>query len=377
MIRFKGIYFTLILAVTAVFIGAGCSSLPLQKARSEFYSGDLNRADYILDGCKGVSEKDILLCYMERGTILHYMGTYEESTEVLLKASKLIESQDYISVTDQSSAVLVNDRVTTYKGEYSERLWVHTYLMMNFLLQHRYESALVEARQALEVYDRYAESLAGDHFTRALIALCFENMNMPDDARIEYEKLAEETGGEKFAPVPVPQGKGELIIFIGEGRAPVKVSGDIVMPPSIRISIPVYADGSFPDSIDIMSDGNTLDAVNISTDLGQVARKSLDDRSAQYLTRQALRAGAKEAIAQEIGEETIIGEVFARAILFLLEEADTRSWETLPGGLTLVRIPLDAGLHDLEISSAGSETVHLDGIDIPEGGKIYQSIRFP
>jgi hypothetical protein len=363
-------------AIIVILLTTGCSSLPLQKARSEFYSGNLNEAEYALEGCKGISKKDLLLCHMEKGLILHYMGAYEESTEVLLEASHLIARHDQISVTEQSSAVMTNDWVTTYKGEYSERLWVHTYLMMNYLLQYMYEDALVEARQALEVYDRYPDSLSGDHFTRALIALCFENMNLPDDARIEYEKLSGEMGVEKFAPEPASPGKGELILFVGQGRAPNKVSSDVVLPPSIRLSIPVYTDGYSPQSLDILSDGGALDARKISTDLGQVARKSLDDRSAQYLTRQTLRAGAKEAVAQGIGEDNIIGEVFARAILFLLEEADTRSWETLPGGLTLVRIPLDQGVHDLEISSAGSETVHLNGIDIPEGGRAYQSIRF-
>jgi len=367
--------FRIILPVFILLL-SGCSSLPLQKARSEFYSGNLNQADYLLEGCKGVSEKDLLLCYMEKGIILHYMEAYEESTEVLLKASQLIKAHDQISVTDQSTAVVINDRVMTYKGEYSERLWVHTFLMMNYLLQAKYEDALVEGKQALEVYDKYPGSLSGDHFTRALIALCFEDMNLPDDARIEYEKLAAEMGREKISPEPAVPGKGELILFIGQGRAPTKVSSDVALPPSIRISVPVYADGSPPVSVSIRSDGNTLDPLEISTDLGQVARKSLDDRSAQYLTRQAVRAGAKEAIAEKVGDKNEIGELFARAILFLLEEADTRSWETLPGGLTLVRITLDKGVHDLEISSGNSQTLHLNGIDIPEGGRIYRSLRF-
>ena len=104
--------------------------------------------------------------------------------------------------------------------------------------------------------------------------------------------------------------------------------------------------------------------------------KSLNDRSKQYLTRQALRVGAKEAIAQKVGDDSEFGEVIARTILFLLEEADTRSWGTLPGGLTIVRIILDAGIHDLEISSEYSETARLDGIDIPEGRRVYRSLRF-
>jgi uncharacterized protein len=376
MARPKNVYYLLSFIAVVILLTAGCSSLPLQKARSEFYSGNLNEADYLLEGCKGVSEKDLLLCYMEKGLILHYMEAYEESTEVLLKASQLLKSQDQISVTEQSSAVVINDRVTTYKGEYSERLWVHTFLMMNFLLQYKYEDALVEAKQALELYNKYLDSLSSDHVTRALIALCYENMNLPDDARIEYEKLAKEMGIEKFTPEPIAPGKGELVLFIAQGHAPIKVSSDIVLPPSIRISIPRYEGGSSIRPVAIRSDGMTIDPVKISTDLGQVARKSLDDRSAQYITRQALRVGAKEAIAQEIGEKNEVGEMLARVILFLLEEADTRSWETLPGGLTLVRVTLDSGIHDLEISSATSQIVKLNGIDIPDGRRVYRSLRF-
>jgi hypothetical protein len=370
MVNFKVILPVFILLII------GCSSLPLQKARTEFYSGDLSAADNILEGCKGISEKDLLLCYMENGLILHYMGAHEESTEVLLKASQLIKRQEQISITEQSSSVLINDRVSTYKGEYSERLWIHTYLMINFLLQYKYESALVEAKQALEVYDKYPGSLAGDHFTRALIALCFENMKLPDDARIEYERLAEEMGGEEIAPEPIMPGKGELILFIGQGRVPIKVSSDLVLPPSIRISIPRYAYSSSAMSFTVRSDGGYLDPMKISTDLGEVARKSLNDRSAQYLARQGLRAGLKESIAQEIGEDNAVAEFFARAILFLLEEADTRSWETLPGGLTLARIVLDPGVHNLEISSEDLQTIYLDGIYIPHGRRVYRSLRF-
>ena len=359
-----------------ILLMIGCSSLPLQKARTEFYSGDLANADNILEGCKGISEKDFLLCYMENGLILHYMGAYEESTGILLKASQLIKRQEQISITEQPVSILINDRVKTYKGEYSERLWVHTYLMINFLLQYKYESALVEAKQALEVYDKYPGSLSGDHFTRALIALCFENMNLPDDARIEYEKLAEETGIGEISPEPIAPGKGELILFIGQGRTPTKVSNNIVLPPSIRISIPIYTDDYTPMNVAVRSDGGDLDPMKISTDLGEVARKSLNDRSAQFLARQGLRAGVKEAIAQEVGESNPVGELFARAILFLLEEADTRSWETLPGGLTLVRMVLDSGVHNLEISSGDLQTIYLDGIYIPQGKRVYRSLRF-
>ena len=364
-----------ILIIILLFLSSGCTSLPLKKARTDFYSGNLARADSVLGECKEIPKRNRLLCYMEKGVILHYMDAYEESTNALLNASRFVRDQDQISIKDQSTAVMINDMTATYKGEYSERLWIHTFLMMDFLLQHRYEDALVEGKQALEVYGEYPKALEEDHFTRALIALCFENMNQPDDARIEYEKLAKSMGVEHITPEPIPPGKGELILFIAQGRVPEKISVDVAVPPSIRISIPRYADSGPPVPVEIREDGSGISPYSITTDMGEVDRKSLNDRAAQYLTRQALRAGAKEAVARRIGENSDVGEALARVILFLLEEADTRSWGTLPGSLTLARIKMDAGIHDLDISAGYSGTVRLRGIDIPEGRRVYRSIR--
>jgi uncharacterized protein len=368
-------YFILLFAALVTILSTGCASVPLQRARSAYYSGDLAKADNILEGCKGISDKDILLCYMEKGIILYYQEQYDKSAEELLKASRFIKDQDQISVTEQSSAVVINDRVITYKGEYSEKLWVHTYLMMDYLMQYKYEDALVEAKLALEVYDAYPGSLSDDRFTRALIALCYENMSMPDDARIEYDKLAAVMGVDKIAPEPMVPGIGELVLFISQGRAPIKYPTDIVLPPSTRISIPRYTEEPPSPTVTVRLDGSALDPLKISTDIGKVDRKSLNDRSAQYITRQALRVGAKEAISQKVGENNELSEALVRVFLFLLEEADTRSWEILPGDLTLIRMTLAAGVHDLDISSGGSRTVRLE-VRIPEGKRLYRALRF-
>ena len=170
-------------------------------------------------------------------------------------------------------------------------------------------------------------------------------------------------------------GKGELVLFVSQGRAPVKYSADIALPPSTRISIPRYTNEPPSPAVTIHVDGSASNHLKISTDLGEVDRKALNDRSAQYITRQAIRAGAKEAISQKVGEKNELAEALVRVFLFLVEEADTRSWETLPNGLTLVRIKLDAGVHDVEISSGGSGIVHVK-VDVPEGKRLYRSLRF-
>lgn len=357
------------------FISSGCTGVHLERARTDFYSDNLARADSSLGECIDTPERSRLLCYMEKGIVLHYMKEYKESTRELLKASEFIRDHDQVSIRDQSTSVMINDMTATYKGEYSERLWIHTFLMMNFLLQYRYDSALVEAKQALEVYNEYPESLDNDYYTRALIALCFENMKQPDGARIEYEKLAEGMGREYIRPEPVTARKGELVLFIARGRVPQKVPAEAVIPPSIKISLPRYADFSSYLPVTIKADGTVISADKVETNMGDVARKSLDDRAAQYIARQAVRAGTKETIARNIGKKNEVLEVFARLGLFLLEKADTRSWQTLPGNLTLVRIILDEGSHVLEISSKNSGSLHLE-VDIPGGRRVYKSVRF-
>ena len=235
---------------------------------------------------------------------------------------------------------------------------------------------LVEAKQALEVFDEYPESLENDHFTRELIAFCFENMGLWDDARIEYAKLSPEDSKKSFVPAPLPPGTGELILFIGQGSIPQKISTNIILPPSIRISIPRYA-GSFNyQSPVIRSEGNILSPFIQSTNMGDVAQKSLEKRSAAILSRQVLRAGAKEAIAEQFGKNNQTAEIVARVIFFLLEEADTRSWEILPGRMSFVRLELDSGFHNLEISSDSGKTICLNHVNIIQGARVYQSLRF-
>ena len=164
--------------VAVIFMSAGCGSVHLSRARVAFYDNRSDRAADILDrAAEDIPARDRLIFFMESGTVLHHAGDYPRSIHEFLKASRLMEQQDVISVSRQTASLLINDWLTEYKGEYSERLWVHTYLMMNFLLIGEYESALVEANQALKLFDKYPEALARDYFTRALIALCFDNLD--------------------------------------------------------------------------------------------------------------------------------------------------------------------------------------------------------
>ncbi len=116
--------------------------------------------------------------------------------------------------------------------------------------------------------------------------------------------------------------------------------------------------------------------------MASVARSALDARKVSIITKETLRVASKEAIAQSVGnknDET--AEAVVRIVLFLLEEPDTRSWQTLPGRLTLVRIPLPAGRHDLQIELKGDKfnrpkIINLPDVKVRQGQRVFRSLHF-
>jgi hypothetical protein len=290
-----------------------------------------------------------------------------------------MEEQDRISMGQQVTSLVTTEWVTDYKGEYAERLLVHTYLIMNYLIMGLYDDALVESKQALKIYDRYPEACREDYFTRTLIAQCFEMSGDFNGAYIEYKKLVqampdpspvapklyaigkqlgfddEIESYSQYAPEAQAEAAGgqntsELILFVSQGRSPIKIPQNIVLPPSIRFSFSTYSDRSHyynPPEIRMSSDAGKVRMV--TTDVGQVLKDSLQERFVQILAKETLRAAAKEAIAQNVKDHD--AEILVRIVLFLMEQPDTRCWETLPGYLTLVRIPVTEGQHQFSVNT--------------------------
>ncbi len=388
----------------------GCASMPMDEVRLDFLNGHPRAAMAVLDEPKNQSSRDALLTLMEKGLIYHHLGEYEQSTEQFLKAEKLMDKLNYVSLSEQATTLVTNEWMAAYRGEYSERLWVHTYQMMNYLLLGQYENAAVEARQALKLYDSFSEPLKLDRFTRALIALSFESVGKMNDALIEYKKLAKALPDKRaiawelyrtarlsglpeeaeqyrqLLPEPLrdvdPDEEGELVVFVATGAIPQKVAGDIFYPPDIRISFPHYLDTHVPPPhFRIESEGAALPVTTVSTILGDVARRSLDARGKKVFAKEAARVAAKNALKRDLRKNNETAGAVLGLLFFALEEADTRGWSTLPATLSLLRIPLKPGTHDISIlSDDGSrlpqQVFGLEHLEIEAGQRIYRKIRY-
>ena len=379
----------LLFCLVSAAAASGCASGKLNTARQAFYNGGPTRAAGVLSEEDEVSGRNELLYLMEKGAILHHAGDFAGSTKVLLRATALMREQDIISAGQQTASLVTTEWLTDYKGEYAERLLVHTYLMMNFLLMGDHESALVEAKQALEVYDAFPDACNGDYFTRALIAHCFEALGELNGAYIEYKKLAELMGDptpvaqrlcnlaarlgfddevarfSQYLPPSAPEKGtdkiGEAIVFYSQGRSPVKIPHDIVLPPSIRFSFATYENrsGYLPPPAVGPRAGSGSGAV-ITTDVGDVLRSSLKERLAQIIVKETARVAAKEAISHNIDNDGV--ELLVRVIFFLMEVPDTRSWQTLPAYFSLIRIPVSDPDRSIRIPGT-SHTITLPEMD--------------
>jgi len=139
---------------------AGCSTLTSYPQRTSaglrsFAAFDFDAA-YNRLGTPAGSGNDRLCYLLERATVLHTKGDFARSTREFFEAEKVMRHHDekaIISLSDTAAgaaAFLVNDKAMPYGGEGFEKILLHTYLALNYLLQHDLEGARVEVRRAYE-----------------------------------------------------------------------------------------------------------------------------------------------------------------------------------------------------------------------------------
>lgn len=392
------------LLCAAVLLQGCAASGSLHDARSQFYSGQTQAALETLNTEK-ISNRNQLLAHLDHGLIAHTAGKYQESINAFKTASALLNRINYIGIREQSASLITNDWVTSYKGEYSERLWIHTFQMMNFLLLKNAEGAAVEARQALQVYADHGDALKNDWYSRTLMAMSFAAAGKADSAHIEYKKLLDDIGRDagvarrawqnarrlgreqdaaKFKNLittnaSTGSNKGELVIFLQTGSIPRKVPGEIYLDPELFASFPVYPDIPRSDvQLTVLANESDLQADVVTTQLVDVSRKALAARGKQIAAKQILRIAAKKELARALEKRADGFGGLITAALFITEQADTRSWETLPEQVSMVQIPLDAGTHDIKLlvrSGSRQYELSLPNVDVKSRGTTFRSVR--
>ena len=169
-----------------------------------------------------------------------------------------------------------------------------------------------------------------------------------DDA----QKLARQLGNVQVGP---KANEGELVIYLEEGFVPPKMSLSIPIWTSKtlnNISFPVYGGNiSGPTSMVVDIDGRARET-SLLVDTRALAVRTLKDEIPGMLARAFVRLLTKQEMQRQLQQQDssgllgLIGTIYSLAT----DQADLRSWLTLPGSGQILRIPLTAGTHRIAVA---------------------------
>lgn len=158
-------------------------------------------------------------------------------------------------------------------------------------------------------------------------------------------------------------------------------------PYLMRISWPVLADeGRAPRPVRVRA-GDVADDTFVRFDVAADARGDFDASRGTMIARTMLRAASKVALSSAAKDavekkDEVAGQVvgvLANLGTALTERADTRCWHLLPGEVSMLRLRLPAGTHDLTLEVDGaagsSSNVSLGSVDIVPGRTTFVTHR--
>jgi uncharacterized protein len=350
-------------------------------------------------------DRDRLLVLMDRGMLLHAAGQFAQSSAALSEAERLADRLEGISLSEEAATLIGNERERAYRGEDFERLMINVLQALNYAQLDQGEEALVEVRRVNERLRKMVveekkpyQQLA---VARYLGGVLYEDQKEWDSAFIDYYKAYElnpelgHLGGallrlarrtqrvdqyqqlrQRFPEVddaPLNSGEGEVVVVIEAGLSPQKEStrrgqrGELVV-------VPIYRDRGALGRATVEVGAARQSAVPI-TSIAQVARVHLEDRIGRMLAKNLAATAVKAGIAAGAGSVTNSREVglLAFYLLTLANEADLRSWLSLPAELQLARVRLPAGEHEVAVTFRGRTTLH--PVEIRPGGIAVLSVR--
>jgi hypothetical protein len=421
--RYLSLFVLLILILTGC---AGSHYEAMIGVQQAVQTGDYQRADELLSKEEDLAQgQNRLLYLLDKGMIAHLSGEYEKSNQFFAQAEARIEQLNIISISGTASEWLINDTSQPYGGEDFERVMVHYYMALNYLMLGDLEEALVECRRLntllREFNDRYENKnvYKTDAFILYLSGLIYDAMGEVNDAFIDYrnayntyisdyqenygtpipsqlleqilrtssslgftedfETYLQKFQGNTWSTQQEYRDSARLVVIWDNGLIPYKrqhiyrhyieTGDDNNRGCYVKFAFPEFVQ-RFPTYRRAMVTvgGNTA-SLELAEDLSQIAIKNLEDRRIRTIVKAVARNLLKCAAEHEIKKQNeILGWLFA-GLTELTEQADTRSWLLLPADIYITQMLLPPGVSDVEISFPDASGLFVDH-------QLYEGISF-
>jgi hypothetical protein len=373
---------------------------------------------------------------MDKAMALHLQGDFAASNTCLEEAHQKIEELYTKSISKEALSFVGNDAALAFVGEDFEKVMVNLLGMLNYTLLGKLDDALVEARRVdsrLKAYaDQYGDKALyrEDGLARYISAVLYEMKGEFSDAYIDYKKaqkayvqygqaygtaepsflrrdlvrLASGLGGfqqdlkryrEQYGAVSfdsladLKSRKGEVLLLLYSGLAPVKIDRFVTVPVPgdnqyFRMAFPQFvARPEALENAELAPSSGAAAPLELAEDVTKIAIKDLQARIVRISVKATARGIAKFQAGRQVQKAArdsgnpfleILAFLGSNAYTLVSEEADKRSWRTLPGRVYLVRMALDPGVTSLSLRMQMPEgTVVRDfpNLQIVAGKKIF------
>lgn len=177
-------------------------------------------------------------------------------------------------------------------------------------------------------------------------------------AGLEVDKLAASLGSKRVGP---SANEGDLVIYLEEGYVPSKqpIGIPIWSTRTLNtISFPIYNDYIPPSRQVVYVDGAALETA-LLVDTRALAVRALKDEVPALLARAFLRLLTKQEMQRQAQQHDSSGllNLFTTLYSLATDQADLRSWLTLPGSGQLLRVALGEGEHQISVAGSPPLTV--------------------
>lgn len=276
------------------------------------------------------------------------------------------------------------------KNQYKEDAFAR--LLMGIIYEHKgsYEAindAHISYKRSVETYEVDYHGNYGMDIPKVLKENILATAQWMGEG--EYKVYQKKFPDVSFVGLKEKQELAEVYVFYYYGLSPIKhqVSIPIPLPNGFftRLAFPHY------DRRRSRTEPGTVKAVHKESqtevtaqtqeveDIASIAAQALDNRKARVLAKAVLRSGGKVVVEDQMenrlrgrfGDTT--ADVFRYvASLYNIssEQADLRSWQTLPAQIRIARLWLKPGVYELHLDG-----LFLGSVEMKKGAKEYFIVR--
>lgn len=384
--------------------------MKVAPAREAMRFGDAAKAVTELEPLANKENDDQLVYLLDYATALQQAGRYKESLNAFGRAEKIADIQDYHSISNLTSSLVLSENMIQYKGDDYEKVMINAVNAINYLELGDLDEALVEVRKLNQKLYKYKYEAKKNYeqnpFAYYLSAVIWEADRKWDDAYIAYkaayelvpdyaplrvdliraairadrrEDLADwkkRFPEVKIYPVWKDKKQGEIIFIYQQGWGPRKYPRpDSPRFPYLR---PEY---STAQAARIEIDGKQEAVTERVFSIQDVAIKTLEDDYARLVASRVGGMVTKAVLSDQLRQQNEVLGLVAWIALNAADQADLRQWSTLPSSFQIARIPLKAGKYKVQASglsgsglATGERMVERE-VEVKPGQKVFINWR--